>query len=567
MRVEILKYFLKQMFQSDKDIYDRKNGGNMFLIARSKGSKNKWSTLSHNGVKFPPEYIQKNIPLIYDGKEILLEKNAEECAFLYAKYLGSEYVMMNTFNKNFFSDWKRILGNETIIKSFELCDFSQMKKYLDTEKEIHKEEKKQKKTEDDFEMDDDSRYKVCIVDGKIQEVSNYRMEPPAVFIGRGKNPNLGKIKRRIYPEHVTINIGKDDPIPVIQDSLTGHKWGKIVHDRKAEWLCSWKDNITGKTKYLWLSSYSDIKTSGDQKKFDFARKLKKKIKGIKEENDKNLKSDDLKTRQIASALYFIDKMGLRVGGEKGEDSGADTVGVTNLRTEHIKLSENNTISLSFLGKDSVPYENTVQVDPIVYKNIKEFIKDKDKYDQIFDKINSNNVNKYLQSFMKDLTAKVFRTYNASNLFQKELNKISNKYLGQEDKQKEILDEFIKANLKVSKLLNHQKKVSKGFKGMVDKITENLDKLKKSLAKARKSKKKNPQKIDQIKEKIKASKSKKEIVKEMKNMSLETSKANYLDPRCTVSFLKKHKLDIDKIFSKKLQKKFEWSFNVDENYKF
>jgi DNA topoisomerase-1 len=155
---------------------------------------------------------------------------------LYAKYLGSEYVMMNTFNKNFFSDWKRILGNETIIKSFELCDFSQMKKYLDTEKEIHKEEKKQKKTEDDFEMDDDSRYKVCIVDGKIQEVSNYRMEPPAVFIGRGKNPNLGKIKRRIYPEHVTINIGKDDPIPVIQDSLTGHKWGKIVHDRKAEWL-------------------------------------------------------------------------------------------------------------------------------------------------------------------------------------------------------------------------------------------------------------------------------------------------------------------------------------------
>ena len=38
----------------------------------------------------------------------------------------------------------------------------------------------------------------------------------------------------------------------------------------------------------------------------------------------------------------------------------------------------------------------------------------------------NDINKYLQIFMPNLTAKVFRTYNASYLFQKELKKITKK---------------------------------------------------------------------------------------------------------------------------------------------
>lgn len=564
-RIDILKYFLKQTFKSNEIEH---TGG--VDLSRSK-TKNKWETLVHNGIKFPPEYQQKNIPIIYDGKEIYLQKDAEECAFLYAKYIGSEYVENNTFNKNFFNDWKKVLGSNSEIKTFDLCDFSLMKEYLDKEKELKKEEKKIKKEITDNELDkeemDDVKYKTAIVDGKTQEVSNFKMEPPGLFIGRGKNPHLGKIKKRIYPEDVTINIGKEAPIPELQDFLKeNHKWGKIIHNKKAEWLASWKDTITGKTKYLWLSSHSDIRASEDQKKFDFARKLKKKIQKIRDENDKNLNSDDEKTKQIATALYFIDKLGIRVGNEKSEDS-ADTVGITNIRVEHIDLSEKNVITLNFLGKDSVPYTNTVIVEPIVYKNVKEFINGKDKYDQIFDKINSNDINKYLQSFMKNLTAKVFRTYNASNVFQKELNKITKKYEGQTGQEKAIMDDFIKANAKVAKLMNHQKNISKSYKGQIDKIGQNLEKLKKKLVKARRSKKKNPKKIEQIKEKIKAYKSKKEIVKEMKNVSLDTSKANYLDPRIVIVFIKKNNLDVNKIFSKALQKKFEWAFSVADDWKF
>jgi DNA topoisomerase-1 len=94
-------------------------------------------------------------------------------------------------------------------------------------------------------------------------------------LGRGDNPKIGKLKKRIYPEDIIINIGKDAIIP---ESLPGHSWGKIIHDRHVEWLASWKDTITGKTKYVWLGAQSDFKASSDQQKFDLARKLKKKNK-------------------------------------------------------------------------------------------------------------------------------------------------------------------------------------------------------------------------------------------------------------------------------------------------
>lgn len=64
-------------------------------------------------------------------------------------------------------------------------------------------------------------------------------------------------------------------------------------------------------------------------------------------------------RQIGTATYLIDKLALRVGNEKSEDE-ADTVGTCSLRCEHIIIHEDTmSITLNFLGKDSMRYENTV----------------------------------------------------------------------------------------------------------------------------------------------------------------------------------------------------------------
>lgn len=533
--------------------------------AKSKSSQYKWDSLEHNGIKFPEEYVYKHVPILYDGKEIYLSKEAEEVAFLYARYADSEYSESSTFNRNFFNDFKKILGKNSPIQSLDKCDFTKMKDFLYDEKEKAKQLRELKKSQGSSEQseDPDEKYKTATVDGKTQNVSIYKVEPPSVFIGRGKNPYLGKVKKRINPEDVTLNIGKDAKIP---KAPSGHKWGKIIHDRKVEWLASWRDTITGKSKYLWLSQQSDMKAGNDQKKYDLARKLKKKIHKINEDNETNMMSQDEKTMQIATALYFIDKLAIRVGNEKSEDT-ADTVGVTSLRVEHIVLTDPDKITLDFLGKDSVQYVNTVEVLPIVYTNVKKLLKGKEKGDQVFDRITSNDVNKYLQEFMKDLTAKVFRTYNASNTFQKELAKITKRYEGMENVEKQIMDDFAKANAKVAKLLNHQKNVSTGYKKNVDKINSQLEELKKKLNSARRKIKKNPSTIQKLKDRIKNYKSKKDLVKELKNISLGTSKANYLDPRITVAFLKHHNLDVNKIFPKTLQKKFSWAFEVNDEYRF
>ena len=536
-----------------------------YLLTLQFGGKYKWKTLNHNGVLFPSEYVPHGIPVIYNGEKVQLSAEAEEAATMYAKYVDTEYTQNKTFNKNFWNDWKKILGKTHVIQNLENCDFKLIYDHIlatngkkkDESKENKEEIKKQKAIEEE-------KYKVAIVDDKPQPVGNFRMEPPGIFIGRGCNPKLGKLKKRIYPEDIIINIGKESPVPLCP---TGHRWKKVIHDKSVEWLASWKDDITGKMKYMWLGAHSDFKAASDQNKFDLARKLKKKIKVINEENEKNMKSGDAKLKQISTALYFIDKLALRVGNEKSEDE-TDTVGVTSLRVEHISLNDDFHIVLDFLGKDSVRYHNKIKVEPIVYNNIKNFIHDKTKDDDLFDLINANDINKYLQTFMKGLTAKVFRTYNASLLFQKEIKKINKKYENVEQKNMTILmDEYSKANAKVAMLCNHQKNINKSFKVQVEKLDTSIKSIKSKVRKAKTAAKKNPEKIKKLTDQLEKAKSKKELKMQLKNIALGTSKSNYIDPRITVAFMKLHNVPVDKVFSKALQEKFKWAFDVDSAYKF
>ena len=531
----------------------------LFMVAQFGGGKYKWETLSHNGVYFPVEYDEHRIPIIYNGEQIILNKKSEEYATIYARYIDTEYVKNPKFNKNFWNDWK-VLLDDSRIQEFDKIDFSLIYNYL-----LDIKEKKKNMSDDEKQKIKEAKdkinevYSVAYVNGKEEKIGNYLIEPPGIFIGRGCHPKIGKIKRRIYPEHVTINIGKESKIPEIQESLKDHKWKKVIHDRTVEWLASWKDTITGKTKYVWLSAHSDMKGKNDMEKFDLAVKLGKKIKTIRKTNDENMVSDDITTRQIATALYFIDKLALRVGNEKNEDS-SDTVGVTSLRCEHIELLEDGKIKLDFLGKDSVRYINTVKVEDIVYENIKKFKENKDKYDSLFDKITPNDVNKYLQKFMKGLTAKVFRTYNATYLFKKELKKISEKYAtyDEDDKIDILLNGFNSANAKVAMLCNHQKNISKSLNSQLDSINESIDKIKKKIKKIKKNKSKKN--IESLKAKLEKYKAKKALKIETKNISLGTSKINYIDPRVSIEFINKHNIPIEKIFSKSLIEKFKWAIN-------
>ena len=119
--------------------------------------------------------------------------------------------------------------------------------------------------------------------------------------------------------------------------------------------------VAGKNKYVFTSMESIFKSKSDESKFDLARKLKRKVNGIRQQYETQLDSDDNRTRQLATALYFIDHLALRVGGKKDSKEEADTVGVTSLRVEHINLSPPNVVKLDFLAKDSVRFCKRVNV--------------------------------------------------------------------------------------------------------------------------------------------------------------------------------------------------------------
>ena len=64
-------------------------------------------------------------------------------------------------------------------------------------------------------------YGYALVDGYKEKVGNFRVEPPGLFRGRGKHPKTGRLKFRVKPEDIIINIGPGVDIPPCPP---GHKW-------------------------------------------------------------------------------------------------------------------------------------------------------------------------------------------------------------------------------------------------------------------------------------------------------------------------------------------------------
>jgi len=567
------------------------NNNNVF----TGGAVKKWTELQHNGVMFYPEYVPHGVPIRYDLHQFVLNPEAEEFATYYVQSRFDKY-RSDRFNRNFFSDWKLLLSPELRqqITDFSLCDFEDIKVHVIAESEGTKAERKlMSKTEREKEKEindaEKDRYRYAVVDGSKQMIDNFLVEPPTIFVGRGDHPLSGSIKKRLYPEDITLNIGKNMAIPVphlnkksdTDGTITDkEKWGAIISDNTLEWIASWQNDVTQKYNYARFGRKSGFKMKSDENKYDKARLLKKKIKKIREKNEINMESNSLELRQLSTALYLIDRLALRIGNEK-TDSEADTVGVTTLKIKNVNLLGDNTIKLDFLSKDSIRYVNRFKVPPIVYNNIKDFHDDKSNNDDLFDLINSDSLNKYIKRFMKKLTSKVFRTFNASYLMQIELKKITNRYKDYDkpDKLTKMHHEYEMANLKVAKLCNHQRIATKSNGEKIEKSATKLKELKSKLDKLRREKAKKiasgakttaiNKRILTLQTKIKEVKKKKSLQTESKTLSAGTSKINYIDPRITIAFLKANGLEngIDKFFNKTHQKQFEWAMDVDADFKF
>ena len=361
-------------------------------------------------------------------------------------------------------------------------------------------------------------------------------------------------------------------------------------------------------------------------------------------------------------MWVIDRLALRVGGEKDTDEEADTVGCCSLRVEHVKFDPNNEggdnqeIELEFLGKDSMLFKQTIDLGSAqyndnngmgsqVYKNFALFCKRKKSTEQIFDTLTPSALNAHLKEIMDGLTAKVFRTYNASKTLQDELRKTEQLKSWSSLTAAEKVVQYNDANREVAILCNHQKSVSKAQETQLEVASEKIDQLKaqkktlkkilkllksgdtakiptkkdekkliedatKAVEKAKKMKEKaktNDEKIAATKADEKAKQQKRDVTKfktsqshlwekvpsedqvkkkienwnkkiekaemdlkhkdDNKEVSLGTSKINYMDPRISVAWCKRNEVPIEKIFSKTLRDKFNWAMAVPPTWEF
>ncbi|CAH1767435.1 12837_t:CDS:2, partial [Entrophospora sp. SA101] len=343
-----------------------------------------WTSLVHNGVCFPQEYVPHNVNMKYNGDEIELTPEAEEVATLYAELLNDNYVMNDTFNENFFKDWQTVLKKSEEnpqVEDFEKCDFTSICNYLQKkEKQTKNFSKEEKQRLKDEKTRVDDLYGYCYLDGRKEKVDNFKIKPPGLFKGRGVHPKTGSLKYRVTPEQIKINLSEDASIP---SPPAGHSWGGILHDNTVTWLATWKEN--NKIKYMSLAANSSIKGQIDLEKFDKARKLDKHLEKIRHDYTKDLEDKLESVRQRGTAMYLIDTLSLRAGNEKTVEE-ADTVGCCSLRCEHITLVEPRTVKFDFLGKDSIRYKNSVEVTEQVFENFKIFMKDKETSEELFDSL-------------------------------------------------------------------------------------------------------------------------------------------------------------------------------------
>ncbi|KYM89075.1 DNA topoisomerase 1 [Atta colombica] len=546
-----------------------------------KSDGTKWYFLEHKGPVFAPPYepLPPNIKFYYNGKEMKLSEETEEVATFYARMLDHDYTTKFAFNNNFFHDWREVMTESERAKITDLskCNFKEMHAYFlqksEERKAMTKDEKlKIKEKNEEIQKE----YGFCSIDGHKEKIGNFKIEPPGLFRGRGEHPKMGKLKKRVLPEDVLINCSKDSNIP---KPPAGHKWKEVRHDPNVTWLASWTENIQGQVKYVMLNPSSKLKGEKDWQKYETARKLAQSIDKIRAEYRDDWKSKEMRIRQRAVALYFIDRLALRAGNEKDEDQ-ADTVGCCSLRVEHIKLHEQKggkeyVVVFDFLGKDSIRYYNEVPVEKRVFKNLQLFMENKSPGDDLFDRLNTTVMNKHLNELMEGLTAKVFRTYNASWTLQQQLDKLTDP---NETEAEKILS-YNRANRAVAILCNHQRSVPKTHAKSMENLKAKIDTKKAVIAECEQQVKdaKRDAKHGSVKEKVTYEKKKKQLERfkdqltklevqatdreENKEIALSTSKLNYLDPRISVAWCKKHNVPIEKIYNKTQRDKFRWAIDM------
>jgi len=440
--------------------------------------------LIHNGIVVPEPPPYRGLVIYVRGEPVQLTPKQEEMALAWAKKVGTPYVEDPTFAANFMLDFSATLGLDEPLKLKEV-DFGPVVRIVEAEREAkarltREERKAQAAMRRAIREELKARYGYATVNGERVELGNYMTEPSGIFMGRGEHPLRGRWKEGARQCDVTLNLSPDAPRPE-------GDWAEIVWQPESLWVARWKDKLSDKLKYIWLSDTAPVKQRREAAKFDKAMiDLHEKLDEVRERIQEGLCSQDLRRRQIAMACYLIDALCLRVGDEKDADE-ADTVGATTLRPEHVTLHANGVAEFRFLGKDSVPWHKELELPPLVQRTMEELIREARPSNsagngngshptrdlpQLFPDIGSRHVNAFLSRIQKGLSAKVFRTHHAT---QAVLHSLESSGVSRNDPEYVKWRAVVAANLAAAELCNHTKAASGNWEKTRQRYLERLEK--------------------------------------------------------------------------------------------
>lgn len=252
------------------------------------------------------------------------------------------------------------------------------------------------------------------------------------------------------------------------------------------------------------------------------------------------------------------------------------------------------MKLDFIGKDSVRYKNTIEVPDEVADLIKSLQKGKKPSDQIFSLANEKTVNEFLREFMPECTAKLFRTAYGTALLAEELQKAYKEgKLKKGMSSVQLKSIYNNAALTVSKKLNHQRNVAKGFSDQKEKMQNSFkeakeknkdlkeksakqlkalkndilaakslyegDKLKERLEKLKDKKEKIETRLHKSNERIEKLSMEKDFKIATANIALGTAKSNYSSPLIVASLCKALDADPLLMYNKSQLEGFSWAF--------
>jgi DNA topoisomerase-1 len=511
-----------------------------------------WTTLSHPGVTFPPPYVPSGAPVTLratgggERRSWRLSAEAEEFAVLLLRLRARASLSRRALD-NFWSDWSAMLPPDLVAAAaaaakgggkgeLEALDLSRVAAAA--------------ATKGGQEEGVKAAAVMATVDGRLQPVGGAAVaEGAGIFMGRGdgRHPLAGRLKRRMHPGDVTLNLGPGARVPP-------GRWAAVVHDPRAEWLATWHDPLLGTRKYTYLAAAATRQQQLDRLKFDAAARLAARLADVRREYGAELDSASDAVRQVATCLWMLDWLALRVGSPTTGGAAPRTFGASTLLAKHVTVRGGRaplTLTLDFPGKDGVRYLRTLtgkEHDTRALRNLAAFAAARRTHDaQLFDPsaVSRATVGARLERLMPGLTAKVMRTCRAGEEMRTSLARLRKRKGGERKDNRAALLVHMLANARVACLCNHRRNLGAGSSGLDASVVASS--LEAALDHAVASPV-SPADVSAARRLIRDA-----------GLALSTSSTNYLDPRITTAFCAAHDVPQERLFSSAaLRRRFAWA---------